>query len=134
MRFSKRNCIFCFCLFVGEIETEKRKTNKMEKVKKPYKNRFFKVVIQKCGKSKKWIFSKNCLTLFVAGREKKGAFSCTLSVLAKFLFWTKTVQTRKHFKNRGFSGNRPKPKMTFFLKKEVFFDMVEKVGFTSCVL
>ena len=43
----------------------------MEKTKKPYKNRFFKVVIQKCEKSKKWTFSKNCLTLFVSGREKK---------------------------------------------------------------
>ena len=50
---------------------------------------FFKVVIQKCEKAKKWIFSKNCLTLFVSRREKKRAFSCTLSVLAKTVFWTK---------------------------------------------
>ena len=36
MRFSKRNVhFFCFYLFyVGETETEKRKTNKMEKGKK----------------------------------------------------------------------------------------------------
>ena len=34
-------------------------------------------------KMKKWTFSKNCLTLFVSGREKKRAFSCTLSVLAE---------------------------------------------------
>ena len=88
MRFSKRKLhFFFFCLFyVGEIETEKRKTKKMEKAKKPYKNGFFKVVIQKCEKSKKWIFSKNCLTLFVSGREKICAFSCTLSVLAKNFF------------------------------------------------
>ena len=38
---------------------------------------------------KKWIFSKNCLTLFVSGREKKRAFSCTLSVLAKIFFGPK---------------------------------------------
>ena len=63
----------------------------MEKAKKPYKNKFFKVVIQKCEKSKTWIFSENCLTLFVSGREKKRAFSCTLSVLAKNFFWTKTA-------------------------------------------
>ena len=85
---------------------------------------------------KKWIFSKNCLTLFVSGREKKRAFSCTLSVLAKISFGTKTVQSRKHYKNRGFKGNckkKKKTKMTPFLGKRVFFDMVEKVGFSNCV-
>ena len=42
------------------------------------------------------------------------------------------MQSRKHYKNRGFSGNWKKAKMTPFLEK-VFFDMVEKVGFTNCV-
>ena len=87
----------------------------------------------KCEKSKKWIFSKNWLTLFVSGREKKRAFSCTLSVLAKNFFWPKTVQTRKNYKNSGFSGNCPKAKMTPFFGKRCFFDMGEKVGFTNCV-
>ena len=64
----------------------------MEKAKKPYKNSFFKAVMQKCEKSKKMdFFCKNCLTLFVSGREKKRAFSCTLSVLAKNIFGPKTV-------------------------------------------
>ena len=48
-------------------------------------------------------------------------------------FWTKTVQTRKNYKNSGLSGNCPKPKMTPFLWKRCFFDMGEKVGFTNCV-
>ena len=44
----------------------------MEKAKKPYKNRFFLRWSSKNVKNqKKWIFSKNCLTLFVSGREKK---------------------------------------------------------------
>ena len=135
--FRKENCIFRFFLFyVGKIETEKRK-KKWIKAKKTYKNRFFKVVIQKCEKAKKWIFSKNCLTLFVSGREKKRAFSCALSVLANF-FWTKTVQTRKNYKNSGFSGNCPKPKMTPFLWKRCFLTWVKKwvlltVFLKSCV-
>ena len=58
MRFSK-NCIFCFFLFyVGDLETEKIKKKKMEKAKKPYKNRFFKVVMQKCEKSKNGFLAK----------------------------------------------------------------------------
>ena len=44
------------------------------------------------------------------------------------------MQTRKNYKNSGFSGNWPKPKMTpFFWKPFFFFDMGEKVGFTDCV-
>ena len=81
---------------------------------------------------KKWIFSKNWLTLFVSGREKR-AFSCTLSVLAKKIFGPKTGQTRKNYKNSGFSGNCPKAKMTPFFLKKVFFDMGEKVGLANCV-
>ena len=57
----------------------------------------------------------------------------------KDLFWPKhfgvpkTVKTKKHYKNSGFKGNCPKPKMTPFLLKKVFFDMGQKVGFTNCV-
>ena len=65
----------------------------MEKAKQPFKNRVFLRWSSKNLKNqKKWIFSKNWLTLFVSVREKKkGAFSCTLSVLAKNLFGPKTV-------------------------------------------
>ena len=62
----------------------------MEKAKKPYKIIFLRWS-SKNVKNKKKIFSKNWLTLFVSGREKKRAFSCTLSVLAKIFFGTKTV-------------------------------------------
>ena len=30
----------------------------MEKAKKPYKNRFFKMIMQKCEKSKNWFLAK----------------------------------------------------------------------------
>ena len=95
------------------------------------------MVIQKCEESKKWIFSKNCLTLFVSGREKKNAFSLQLSVLAKF-FLTKTVQSTKHYKSRGFSGNCKKAKMTPFFGKGCFLTWLKKwvlltVFLKSCV-
>ena len=86
MRFSKRKLHFLFFPFyVGDLETEKKK--KMEKAKKPYKNRVFKVVMQKCEKSKKNEFlQKLADTICVRKGEKKLAFSCTLSVLAKMFF------------------------------------------------
>ena len=90
--FEKKIAFFVFSFLCWKIETEKikKKKQKRENSKKTYKIGFFKVVIQKCEKSKKWIFSKNCLTLFVSGREEKRAFSLQLSVLVNF-FWTKTV-------------------------------------------
>ena len=93
MRFSKRKLHFLFFPFLcWKNRNRKKKKNKMEKAKKPYKDRFFlRWSSKNVKKQKKWIFSKNCLTLFVSGREKKRAFSCTLSVLAKKFFWTKTV-------------------------------------------
>ena len=54
----------------------------MERPQNPIKI-VFKVVIQKCEKSKNDFFAKNCLTLFVSGREKKTHISCTRSALAK---------------------------------------------------
>ena len=47
---------------------------------------------------KKRIFCKNWLTLFVSGREKKRAFSCTLSVLAKNFFGPKQCEPGKTIK------------------------------------
>ena len=71
----------------------------MEKAKKPYKNRLFWRWSSKIVKNpKKWIFSKNCLTLFVSGREKKRAFSCALSVWAKIFFGPKQCKAGKTIK------------------------------------
>ena len=43
------------------------------------------------------------------------------------------MKTGKNYRNSGFSGNCPKPRMTRFFLKKVFFDMGEKLGFTNCV-
>ena len=59
MRFFEKKIAFLFfCFYVGEIETEKRKKWKMEKAPKPIKIVFFKVVIQKCEKSREEFFAK----------------------------------------------------------------------------
>ena len=141
MRFSKRKLHFFvfFLFYVGKIETEKRKKIKWKRPKNPIKIGFFKVVIQKCEKSKKWIFSKNWLTLFVSVREKKTRiFVHTICFGQICFFGPKTVQTRKNYKNSGFSGNCPKPKMTPFFGKGCFLTWVKKwvlltVFFKSCV-
>ena len=86
MRFSKRKLHFLFFPFLcwRPRNRKKKKKRKWKRPKKPYKNRFFKVVMQKCEKSKKWILCKNWLTLFVSGREKKNAH-----FRAHYLFWPK---------------------------------------------
>ena len=71
----------------------------------------------------------------MSGREKKRAFSCTLSVLAKSFLGPKQCKAGNTIKI-GVSAEIAKKKNnkndTFFWKR-VFFDMVEKVGFTNCV-
>ena len=67
--FRKENCTFCFCLLYVE----------------PYKNSvFWRWSCENVKNQKKWIFSKNCLTLFVSGREEQNAH-----FRAHSLFWPK---------------------------------------------
>ena len=49
------------------------------------------------------------------------------------MFWGQNSQTRKEYKNSGFSGNYLNPKMTPFFLKRVFFRIGEEVGFANCV-
>ena len=94
MRFSKRKLHFLFFPFLcWRPRNRKKKKNENGKgPKNPIKIGFFKVVMQKCEKSKKWIFCKNWLTLFVSGREKKNAhFRAHYLFWPKTFFWPKTV-------------------------------------------
>ena len=79
------------------------------------------MVIQKCEKSKKWIFSKNCLKLFVSGREKSAHFR------AHYLFWPNTFCLAQTSANQEtllkywFPRKLPKTKNDTFFSKKVFF-------------
>ena len=68
----------------------------------------------------------------MSGREKKRAFSCTLSVLANF-FGPKRCKAGNTIKIGVSTEIAKKNKNDTFFWKKVFFDMVEKVGFTNCV-
>ena len=77
------------------------------------------------------LFSKNCLTLFVSGREKKHFFR------AHYMFWPTNSLGPKQWKPGKtvkivVSAEVAQKQMTLFLKKGVF-DMGEKVSFTNCV-
>ena len=125
--FEKKIAFFCFFLFyVGDLETEKRKKMKMEKAKKPYKNRFFlRWVHAKNVKNqkKKWIFFAkigwHCLCQ--EGRKKR-AFSCALSVSAKKIFLgPKQCKPGKTIKIVVSAEIAQKQKWHLFLEKGVFW-------------
>ena len=129
--FEKKIAFFVFLFYVGENE------KKIEKTKKPDKNRVFLRWSSKNVKT--WIFSKNCLTIFLCqeGRRKTRIFVHTIC-FGQNLFWTKTVQSRKHYKNRGFNGNCKKAKMTPFFGKGCLLTWLKKwvlltVFLKSCV-
>ena len=86
---------------------------------------------------KKRIFLQKLPDTTCVRQGEKRAFSCTRSVLAKS-FFEKNSETRKNYKNSGFSAKCPKAKMTPFFEK-VFSDMGEDwvlptVFLKSCVL
>ena len=89
-------------------------------------------------KIKKMDFLQNLPdTICVRQGEKTRILVHTICFGQNF-FWPKTVQTRKHYKNSGFSGNCPKPKMTLFFGKRCFLKWVKKwvlltVFLKSCV-
>ena len=77
-------------------------------------------------------FCKNCLTLFVSGREKNAHFR------AHYVFWPKIFLRPKHWKlgktiKTVVSAKLPKTKNDTLFEKVFFFDMGEKWGFTNCV-
>ena len=93
MRFSKQNAFFVFVFSM--LETEKQK----KKRKRP-QNHIKIVFFNGCHpKMTKMIFLLQKLPDTICVRKgEKSAFSCTLSVLAKKLFWSKTVKARKTIK------------------------------------
>ena len=105
----------------------------MEKAKKPYKNRFFKVVMQKCEKSKKNGFLAKIGWHYLCQEGRKNAH-----FRAHYLFWPKTsfgskqCKPGKTIKIVVSAEIAQKQKWHLFWEK-VFFDMGEKVGFTNCV-
>ena len=92
MRFSKRKLHFLFFPFLC-WRPRNRKNNKKEngKGQKTYKNRFFKVVMQKCEKPKKMDFLQKLVdTICVRKGEKTRIFVHTICFGQK-MFWPKTV-------------------------------------------
>ena len=98
MRFSKRKLhFFCFCLFyVWERETEKGK--KQWKCKKGQKNLYKNSVFFRWSSKnvknqrKRNFWGKNCLTLFVSGREKQTRIFVHTICFGQMFFLIKTVQ------------------------------------------
>ena len=59
MRFSKRNCVFCFCLsYVAVRETEENQKIKRNKAQKPTKIVFLRWLSKNEKSERKWIFGK----------------------------------------------------------------------------
>ena len=97
MRFSKRSYIFCFVFFM--LETDKQKKGKKKKQngkrQKTYKNSVFEGGPSKIDKMKKMdSFCKNCLTLFVSGKETTRIFVHT-DCFGQKHFWDQNSENQK---------------------------------------
>ena len=94
--FEKKIAFFVFLFYVGEIETEKRKKGKWKRPKKPIKIVSFKVVIQKCEKSKNgFLLPKLPDTICVRKGEKTRIFVHTICFGQKMFLAENSVNQEK---------------------------------------
>ena len=128
--FEKKLAFFVFFVsYVGEIETDKKTKQKWKRPKKTIKIVFFSGGHPKCEKCKERIFGRNCLTLFVSGREKKGVFRAHYLFVKKKNLGPKQCKPGNTIKIVVSAESAQNQKWHLFFEKSVF-DMGEKVGFT----
>ena len=116
-------CTFCFCLFyVGKIKRENMKKWKKKISKKnPRKIVFLGCCEEKCFCFVKLSFFRKIGKHYLCSEgQKKCAFSLQLSVFGKCHFFLCPFKVTKHYKNRGFSRHRGKPKMALLVAKVPF--------------
>ena len=131
MRFWKRNLHFSFFLLENRNKNAKNKTIKI--------GFFFFLWSSKNVKNQKNRFlTKIAWHYLCRERRKTRIFVATIYFCQNF-FWTKTMQNKKHYKNRGFNGNcKKKNKNDTFFGKKCFLTWLKKwvlltVFLKSCV-
>ena len=136
MRFSKRKLHFLFSLFLcwrnRNKKKKKRKKRKWKRPKNPIKIVFLRWSSKNVKNQKKWIFLAKIAWHYLCQEGRKTRIFVHTICFGQNFFWTKTVQSRKHYKI-GVSAELQKSKMTPFFGKGCFFDMAEKVRFTNYV-
>ena len=119
--FEKKIAFFVLFFYVGEMETEKRQKRKWKRPKHPIKISFLRWSSKNVKNQKNRFLAKIAWHYLCQEGRKNAHFRAHYLFWPKF-FWTKTVQSRKHYKNRGFSGNcKKKQKWHLFLEKSVFW-------------
>ena len=127
--FSKKNVHFLF-LSILCWKKKKRKHEKHGKIKFQKKPR--KIVFLG-GYEEKWCFFVKLSFFRKIGKhylclegKKRCAFSLQLSVFGKCHFFWCPFKVTKHYKNRGFSRHRGKPKMALLVAKVPFWVCTRK--------
>ena len=112
----------CFVSFLccWKKQKKKRKWNRQKTLSKSV----LKVVIEKWEKSKNWFLAK--LPDTICQEARRNAHFVHAFCFGKKFVWPQAVKTKKNYKNSGFSGNCPKPKMTPFFGKRCFLAWVKK--------
>ena len=125
--FSKKMCTFFLSFLCWR--KKKRKYERHGKRKLQKKTCWGGCEQRKCY-VQKWHFLKNWQTLMVFGRYKKCAFSLQLSVFGNGPFLC-PFKVTKHYKHRGFSRHRGKPKMALLASKMPFWERASRGALLS---
>ena len=126
--FLKKMCTFCFCLFMLEKEKEKTWKKWKKKIsKKKQKNCVLGVVVKKLIFFVRTSFFRKIGKHYLCseGQQKVRIFVATICFWKMVLFWC-PFKVTKHYKNRGFSRHRGKPKMALLVAKVPFWVFTRK--------
>ena len=121
-RVIEKNVHFMFLsLYVGERKRENMKNGKRKSQKNPRKIVFFGWLWRKMVFFVRMSFLGKIGKHYLCSEGKKRcAFSLQLSVLGKWSFFWCPFKVAKHYKNRGFSRHRGKPKIALLVAKVPF--------------
>ena len=114
-------CTFCFCLcYVGERKRENMKNMEKRKVQKQKTEKLCFLggcEQRRCFCRNGISFEKKANTLCVRKVKTHSIFVATICFISLCPF-----KVTKHYKNRGFSRHRGKPKMAFLVAKVPFWE------------
>ena len=132
--FEKKIAFFVFVLFMFEKKEQKKEKKENGKAKRPYKNRFFKVVMQKCEKSKMWNIKRNGFIAKIAWHYLCQEGRKNAHFRARYLFWPTIFLGPKQCKPGKtikivVSAEIAQTKNDTFFGKKVFFWHGWKSGF-----
>ena len=129
--FGKICALFVFVFFAGKSKNMRKWKGKFQK--RPRKIVFFWVVVKKNVFFCKMSFFRKIGKHYLCSDSKKKAHFCCNYLFLGYGPFLRPFQVTKHYKNRGFSRHRGKPKMALLVAEVPFWEGASKGALLSVI-